>query len=82
MEEGEDNYSEIIEISYLCYMSILVFIHSSALVWLFFGRYRKCEIDMNFRTLLLIYEAIYLMTLTYAIISVVNHLRLLEYDLY
>jgi hypothetical protein len=77
MEEREDKFSEIIENTYLCYMSILVVLHSSALIWIFFGRYRKCEIDMNTRTLLLIYEAIYLMNLTYAIISVVNNLRLL-----
>lgn len=37
---------------------------------------------MNTKSLLLIYEVIYLMNLTYAIISVVNNLQLLKFDSY
>ena len=57
-------------------------LHSSGIIWLFFGRYRKCEIDMNTRSLLLIYEVIYLMNLIYAIVSVVNNLKLRKFDSY
>ena len=71
-EAYEDNVSDTIKLFYLCYMSFMVFFHSSALFWIFFGRYRKCEIDMNTRTLLLIYEVIYLANLTYSIICVAN----------
>jgi hypothetical protein len=37
---------------------------------------------MNTKTLLLIYEVIYLMNLTYAIISVVNNLKLVKFESY
>ena len=63
-------------------MSFLVVLHSSALVWIFFGRYRKCEIDLNLRTLLLLYEVIYLVRLSYAIISVIKNFGLFELNLY
>ena len=63
-------------------MSFLVVLHSSALAWIFFGRYRKCEIDLNLRTLLLIYEVIYLVKLSYAIISVIKNLGLFAPNTY
>ena len=79
-KQVQDPLSNIVVLFYLCYMSILVLLHSSALIWIFFGRYRKYEIDMNTRNLLLVYEAIYLVNLTYAIISVVKSLNLDKFD--